>query len=106
MRFSVFDDAGAHKVTVTRDATGGYEPSATLTEERITASVLGDNDQVQDNSLYSSLHYTAAKQGVPDDLILQIMRVHAYDTDFRQQVRVGDGVEFFFDMKDEEGHRR
>ena len=30
------------------------------------------------------------------------MRIHAYETDFRQRVRVGDGFEFFFDVKDEE----
>jgi murein DD-endopeptidase MepM/ murein hydrolase activator NlpD len=101
VRVSIFDESGGHKVTITRVATGGYEPSATLPDERITASVLGDNDQVQDKSLYSSLHFTASRQGVPNDLILQIMRIHAYDTDFRQQVRVGDGMEFFFDMKGE-----
>ena len=61
-----------------------------------------DRDRAPDNSLYSSLHYTAAKQGLQSDLILHIMRVHAYETDFRQPVRVGDGVELFFDMKDEE----
>jgi murein DD-endopeptidase MepM/ murein hydrolase activator NlpD len=102
VRFSVFDDSGAHKVTVTRTATGGYVPSATQTDERIAPTLLGDGDQVQDKSLYASFEYTATKQGVPPDLILQIMRIHAYDTDFRQQVRVGDGVELFFDMKDKD----
>ena len=64
--------------------------------------MLSDSDQVQDNSLYSAFYYAAAKQGVPRDLIMQIMRVHAYGTDFRRRVRVGDGVELFFDMKGEE----
>jgi len=77
-------------------------PSATLTEERIAASVLGESDQAQDNSLYASLHYTATKQGVSTDLIQQIMRIHAYTADFRQRVRAGDGIEFFFDVKDDE----
>ena len=35
-------------------------------------------------------------------MIMQIMRIHAYETDFRQRVRAGDGFEFFFDMKDED----
>lgn len=102
VRFSVFDEAGAHKVTVSRNAAGEYVPSATLTEERIAASVLGESDQAQNNSLYASMHYTATKQGVPTDLIQQIMRIHAYTADFRQRVRVGDGIEFFFDVKDDE----
>ena len=101
VRVSVFDDSGVHKVTINRNASGGYVASATPTEERISASLLGDSDLLQDKSLYSSLHFTASKQGVPNDLILQIMRIHAYDTDFRQQVRAGDGVEFFFDMRGE-----
>jgi murein DD-endopeptidase MepM/ murein hydrolase activator NlpD len=101
VRFSVFDESGVHKVTVTRSASGDYVPSSVPTDERI-ASILGESDRVQDNSLYSSLHYTAAKQGVADDLIMQIMRIHVYDTDFRQPVRVGDGMELFFDMKGED----
>lgn len=102
VRFSVYDDAGVHKVTVSRNAAGDYVPTATPTEERIAATVLADNDQVQDNSLYASLHYTASKQGVPPELISQVMRIHAYTADFRQRVRVGDGIEFFFDMKEDE----
>src|SRR5262245_9616786 len=35
VRFSVFDEAGTHKVTVTRNGTGEYVPSATRTEDRI-----------------------------------------------------------------------
>ena len=78
VRFSVFDETGNHKVTVSRNVAGEYVPSATPTEERIAAAaLLGEGDQVQDNSLYSSLHYTAAKQGVSAELINQIMRVHA-----------------------------
>ena len=103
VRFSVFDEAGVHKVTVTRNAAGDFVPSATKTEEPIaTPALLGEADQAQDSSLYASLHYTAAKQGIPDDLILQIMRIHAYETDFRQRVRVGDAVEFFFDVKNQD----
>lgn len=102
VRFSVFDEAGTHKVTVTRGATGDYVPSATRVDERVPRSVLSESDQAQDNSLYASVYYTAAKQGVPTDLITQIMRIHAYETDFRQRVRVGDGIEFFFDVKDED----
>ena len=36
---------------------------------------------------------------------MQILKIHAYETDFRQRVRAGDGFEFFFDVKDEDGHR-
>ena len=70
-------------------------------DERVVPATLSDSDQVQDNSLYSAFYYVAKKQGIPPDLITQIMRIHAYGTDFRQRVRVGDGVELFFDTKGE-----
>ena len=54
------------------------------------------------SSLYASLHYTAERQGIPPELILQILKIHAYETDFRQRVRAGDGFEFFFDMKEDD----
>ena len=99
VRYSVFDDAGTHKVTVTRNAAGDYTPSATPNEDRIALPAIGESSRVRDNSLYASLHYTAEKQGVSAELINQIMRIHAYTADFSQPVRVGDGIEFFFDMK-------
>lgn len=102
VRFGIFDELGAHKVTVTRNATGEYVPSSTPGEGRIVAAALSDRDQVQDNSLFASLHATIATQEVPSDMIMQIMRIHAYATDFRQPVRPGDGVEFFFEMKGED----
>ncbi len=102
VRFGIYDEFGAHKVTVTRNATGEYVPSSTPGEGRIVAATLSDRDQVQDNSLFASLHATIATQEVPSDVIMQIMRIHAYATDFRQPVRPGDGVEFFFEMKGED----
>jgi murein DD-endopeptidase MepM/ murein hydrolase activator NlpD len=72
------------------------------TDGTVTPTVLSDRDRLEDNSLYASFYYAAAKQGMPHDLIMQVMRIHAYGTDFRQRVRAGDGVELFFDMKGEE----
>jgi murein DD-endopeptidase MepM/ murein hydrolase activator NlpD len=102
VRFSVSDEAGNHKLTVARNATGDYVPSLTPTSSRIVLAALSDRDQAADNSLYASIHAIIATQGVPAGTILQIMRIHAYATDFRQPVRAGDAVEFFFDMKGEE----
>ena len=103
-RFSVFDEAGNHKVTVARNAAGEFAASGVQVEERVAhaAVAVADEEQPQPYSLYASMHHTAAKQGVPADMIMQIMRIHAYDTDFRQRVRAGDSFEFFFDLKDED----
>jgi murein DD-endopeptidase MepM/ murein hydrolase activator NlpD len=101
VRFSILDEAGTHKVTVTRNGTGEYVPSPTRVEERVRHVVLTDSDRAHDNSLYASFYTMAAKYGVPPDLITLILRVHAPGTNFFQRVRVGDGVELFFDLKGE-----
>jgi murein DD-endopeptidase MepM/ murein hydrolase activator NlpD len=102
VRFSVLDETGAHKVTVTRNGTGEYVPSATRVEDRMAHVAMPDSDQAQDNSLYASFYSLAVKYGVPSDLIMQNLRIHAPGTNFFQKVRVGDGVEMFFDLKGED----
>ncbi len=102
IRFSVFGEAQDHKVTVTRNAAGEFVASASPIDERIARTELVHDDQPQASSLYASLHYTAERQGIPADVILQIFKIHAYETDFRQRVRAGDGFEFFFDVKEED----
>ena len=102
VRFSVFGEGHDHKVTIARDAAGEFVASASPIDERVVRAPLVDDDQPRASSLYTSLHYTAERQGVPADVVLQILKIHAYETDFRQRVRVGDGFEFFFDVKDED----
>ena len=102
MRFSVFGEGHDHKVTIARDAAGEFVASASPIDERILRAPIVDDDQPRASSLYTSLHYTAERQGVPADVILQILKIHAYETDFRQRVRVGDGFEFFFDIKEDD----
>ena len=102
IRVSVFGEGHDHKVTVTRNAAGEFVASASPIDERVLNAEVNDDEQPQASSLYASLLHTAERQGVPSDMILQILKIHAYETDFRQRVRVGDAFEFFFDVKDEE----
>jgi murein DD-endopeptidase MepM/ murein hydrolase activator NlpD len=102
VRFSVFGEGHDHKVTIARDAAGEFVASASPIDERMVRAPIADDDQPRASSLYTSLHYTAERQGVAAEIILQILKIHAYETDFRQRVRAGDGFEFFFDMKDED----
>ncbi|HJU29911.1 MAG TPA: M23 family metallopeptidase [Hyphomicrobiaceae bacterium] len=102
VRLSVFGEGHDHKVTVNRNAAGEFVASASPIDERLINAQVADDEQPQASSLYASLHHTAERQGIPPETILQILKVHAYETDFRQRVRAGDGFEFFFDIKDEE----
>jgi murein DD-endopeptidase MepM/ murein hydrolase activator NlpD len=101
IRFSVFGDGQEHKVTVTRNAAGEFVARSSPIDERIVRPELVD-DEGQASSLYASIYNTAARQGIPPAVILQILKVHAYETDFRQRVRAGDSFEFFFDMKEDD----
>ncbi len=49
------------------------------------------------SSLYASLYHIAARHGVGDEAILQILKIHAFQTDFSQKVRPGDALELFFE---------
>jgi murein DD-endopeptidase MepM/ murein hydrolase activator NlpD len=99
-RFSVFTDGHDHKVTVARNAAGEFVTSNSPIDERIARAALANDDLPQASSLYASLHYAVQTQGLSPEVILQIMRIHAYETDFRRRVRAGDSVEFFFDLVD------
>ena len=101
-RFTVFGEAHDHKVTVARNAGGEFVASASPLDQRMVNAEMSDEEQAQGWSLYASLHETAQRQGVTPDVILQILKIHAYETDFRQRLRPGDAFEFFFDLKDED----
>ncbi len=101
-RFSVYDDGHIHRVTVARNSAGEFTASETPPGVNIAArAAMAESDQPQSSSVYSSLYHATLTQNVPPESITQILRIHAYDTDFRRRIRAGDMVEFFFDMKDE-----
>ncbi len=99
MQFAIFDEAHAHKVTVGRNGAGDFVASATPLTTAPAAA--GDGDQPASASLYTSLYHAALAQGLSPDTILQILRVHAYETDFRRRARGSDSVDLFFDLKEE-----
>lgn len=105
VRFSVYAANKAHKVSVMRDASGEYVASAMPPRQEIKVTtqlaVSRGGDQSQSNSLYASVYHAGLAQHLSADTINQILRVHAYETDFRRRLRAGDAVEFFFDVKDE-----
>jgi murein DD-endopeptidase MepM/ murein hydrolase activator NlpD len=100
-RFTVLTENQDHKVTVYRNAAGEFVATATPPDTQVARPALSDKDQAQSSSLYATLYRAGLQQGLPTDTILQAMRVHAYETDFRRRVRHGDMVDFFFDLKEE-----
>lgn len=104
VRFSVFDEGHAHKVTVTRNASGEFTASASPVDEAaVVRLAMSDSGAPQSSSLYASLYHASLAESIPAETIQQIMRIHAYETDFRRRLRSGDTCEMFFDLKDEGG---
>lgn len=104
-RFSVLGDGHDHKVTVSRNAAGEFVASAEPPLARAVTSIdiEQQSDQQQPSNLYASLYYASLVQNVQPDTIMKILRIHAYETDFRRRLRAGDSVELFFDVKEEAG---
>lgn len=100
-RVSIFGEDGAHKVTVGRNAGGEFVASATQGETPAARKTTEESEQPTSSSLYASLYHGALSQGIAPEVILQILRVHAYETDFRRRARGSDGVDLFFDLRDE-----
>jgi len=105
VRFSIFDEGHAHKVTVTRNDAGQFVASATPTDEsNLVRQALNEASGAPlTSSLYASLYYASQQENIPPETIQDILRVHVYQTDFRKRLKSGDTCEMFFDLKDEGG---
>ncbi|MEO1544721.1 MAG: M23 family metallopeptidase [Pseudomonadota bacterium] len=102
-RLSLFSFGHNHLVTVSRNASGDFEATADpLPSAQASKKDEAARENQKSMSLYSSVYYAALLQQIPPETIMQILKTHAYDTDFRQRVRPGDSVEFFFNLRDED----
>ncbi len=98
-------DGDFHEVTVARSASGAYVASANpLAGTTPQAGKSGGKRYRERATAYTSLYHAGLVQGIPPEKIMKILRIHAYDTDFKRFVRRGDGFETFFDtVEDENG---
>jgi len=75
------------------------------------ANSMADSDREYRRAMASiagSLYRTARQQGVPDSVIVSMMRTHSYDVDFQREIHAGDLFEVFYasgspDAQDERG---
>ena len=100
--FSIFSDGHDHLVSVVRSAAGEFVASAQPLIGQELQRASSENESQQQSSLYASFYHAGLVQNLNPETITQILRVHAFDTDFRRRVRAGDTVEMFFDMKEEQ----
>lgn len=101
IRFAVYDDQGGHRVSVERSAAGEFQASATPLSDGRRVTQSRESARSVAASLYAGVYHAALSQGVDPEVILQILRLHAHETDFRRRARVADELELFFDLREE-----
>lgn len=106
-RFSVFADGHVHKVTVRRGPAGEFEATATPVgaEAAVRALLSEDEDALRNTNLYTGLYNALLEQQLPPETILNILKVHVYETDYRRRLRAGDQIEMFFDVQEQSGSK-
>lgn len=103
-RFSIFSNGHDHLVTVKRNAAGEFVASSSpFFDQDIINAALGFSDKASSSSVYASVYYAGLNEKLPPETIMKVMKVHAYETDFRRKLRPGDALELFFDMKEDVG---
>ncbi|MGI9407246.1 MAG: peptidoglycan DD-metalloendopeptidase family protein [Hyphomicrobiaceae bacterium] len=98
VRVSLFEPGHRHVVTVTRDDAGDYNATTKPQLAGIAQAVKATRSERR-ATLYTSFYHAALSQKLSPDMILKMLRIHAYDTDFSRGVRPGDAFEFFFDLE-------
>ena len=97
VRISIYE-SGAHLVSVARNAAGEFVASNHGAHTALLEK-LKSQDRPQRATLYASIFQSALAQNIDPKQIIKILRIHAYDSDFKQRVAPGDGYEFFFDIE-------
>ncbi|MEQ1648214.1 MAG: M23 family metallopeptidase [Hyphomicrobiaceae bacterium] len=102
VRLSIFGEGHEHKVTIAQNSAGEFMATTSPIDERLTRAAANIDETKQTSSLYNSIYVTALSQGIGQDVIQNVLRVHANSTDYRRRARGGDQFDFFFDVKDED----
>ncbi len=87
-----------HLVTVARNEAGDYVAS---TEPGKTKFFGRTNSYPRRASLYQSFYHSGLMQKLPPQTIMKLLRIHAFDTDYKRTTQPGDNFEAFFDMRED-----
>ena len=97
--FAVFGPLNRHIVTVKRSASGEFVADANFDPRVVISRATFDNASARDATLYASIYDAGLMQGLTPAQIMKILRIHAYETDFRQRIQDGDQLELFYELK-------
>lgn len=100
--FSIFGTAHDHLVTVEREADGEFRATDQVDRRNLLRLLKSGANPGNLNSLYAAIYDAGLTQKLPPDTIMKIMRIHAYEADYRRRLRNGDQVEWFFELRKQE----
>jgi len=87
-----------HLVTVSRNEAGEYVASKTPGKMKYFGR---KTSYPRRASLYLSLYQGGLVQKLPATKIMKLLRIHAFDTDFKRATQPGDSFEAFYDMRED-----
>ncbi len=87
-----FVPSGDREILVEMDGDGQYLSRAIANEsEQMRTARHRSSARIR-----KSLYLAAKEQGIPESIIVEMMRIHGYDVDFQREVRPGDSFEVFY----------
>lgn len=102
LQFTLLGGDKSHIVTVSRNSAGEFVGEADDSKiNHILKASLGETEEARPTptSLYKSIYHAGLVQNADPDMIMRILRIHAYSTDYRKRLTAGDKIELFFDQK-------
>jgi len=103
--FSVYED-GRHITSIARADDGTFVPAREpVAAQGQKAEPKLPSFTAKQTSTYRSIFETALKHEVPRPLIRELIRIYAFDVDFRRSTKTADNMEVFYslDPKEEKG---
>lgn len=97
--FTIFGAGHSHLVTVERDGAGEFRASTELDRATLMRTLMGSKKSTAARSVYAGLYDAGLTQNLDPETIMKILRVHAYQTDYRRRIISGDRVEWFFELR-------
>ena len=97
--FSLFAAGHNHLVTVKRDEGGEFKASAEPDSNALLRTLTKADRKIAANDLYSAIYDAGLTQRLRSEDVMKILRIHAYETDFRRRLRRGDQIEWFFELR-------
>ncbi|MGI9380667.1 MAG: M23 family metallopeptidase, partial [Methyloligellaceae bacterium] len=91
-----------HLWTISRNESGEYVVSDKPTRLTITTELLNKVETPHQSTIYNSIFHAGIAQSIAQDQITRILRIFAYDVDFKKRSQIGDQLEVFYDLKKEE----